>query len=148
MTNQRPEEYKKMISSFITDMEKKFPALNPEVPSIDEQKWESGQQHFKLKEQAPLTEADVRQAIVYAKKEIVETRNSMKKFMQELSSLPTYQFIKPQVDNLISSVDDLEALLLNRFNEKQVRERSKQEWEALQKLRTFFIARLLEKYRK
>lgn len=102
----------------------------------------------KLKQQEPLKEVEVRQAMVYAKKELVQIRQAIQSLMKELKDLPTYQYVKPQVDNLISSTDDLESLILNRFNEKQMKERSPKEWERLQQIRTFLIQQLLKTYKK
>ena len=150
MANQPSEYYKNLVDSFINDVEKKFPKFNQveQVQNLDPAKWANGEQGFVLKEQKELTQEDVRHAIIYAKKEIIEIRNSMRKLMKELRELPTYQFIKPQVDKLISSIDDLEALLLNRFDEKQIKSQAPAEWESLQRLRTFFIQQLLERYKK
>ena len=135
---------KELIESYLNDMEQKYPEIASKAKALPSDK----PRKAVLKEQKPLTQTDIRTAMIYSKKELLQMRTSLKQFMKELSQLPTYQYIKPQVDNLISSVDDLEALLLNRFNEKQMKEQSPVEWEATQRLRQFFIRQLLEKYRK
>jgi hypothetical protein len=147
MTENANESLKDLLSSYLSDMKKKYPQIEENtiikhIDSLDPAK------KIVLKQSKPLQENEIKQAMVYAKKELVQIRGAIQGMLKELRSLPTYQFIKPQMDNLISATDDLESLLLNRFNEKQMMERSPQDWERLQKIRTFLIEQLLKTYKK
>jgi hypothetical protein len=153
MENKHSESLKNLIGVCLKDMQKKYPHIQENtilknLDNLDPEKWQEGKQKIQLKEQKPLKEVEVKQAMVYAKKELVQIRQAVQTLLKELRDLPTYQYIKPQIDSLISSTDDLESLILNRFNEKQMKERSPKEWETLQKIRTFLIQQLLETYKK
>lgn len=145
------ESLKELLSAYLKDMDKKIPNIqdNTIMKHIDALNPDNiGAKKIKLKQSKPLEEMEIRQAMVYAKKELVQIRQATQTLLKELRALPTYQYIKPQVDNLISSTDDLEALILNRFNEQQVKERSPKEWETMQGIRTFLIEQLLKAYKK
>jgi hypothetical protein len=145
------ESLKNLLHSYLKDMENKFPNLqnNTIIQNLDSIDAENiNGIKIKLKQSKPLEETEIRQAMVYAKKELIQIRQAVQALMKELRDLPTYQYIKPQVDSLISSTDDLEALILNRFNEKQMKERSPKDWERMQAIRTFLIQQLLKTYKK
>jgi len=145
------ETVKALLQQLTQSSQPKPEALSPEMSramdNLREESKEVVRRRMVLKEQKEITDEDVRTAMVYSKKELVEIRTNIQKMLRQVSDLPTYQYVKPQVDNLISAVDDLEALLLNRFNEKQIKAKSPDEWQALQHLREFFIRQLLERYK-
>lgn len=153
--NEKKQNISETVKALLNQLTQSSPslpeALSPEMSAAMENLKPQSEQiirrRLELKEQQVLTETDVRTAMVYSKKELVEIRTSIQKMLRQVSDLPTYQYVKPQVDNLISAVDDLEALLLNRFNEKQIKSKSPEEWSALQHLREFFIRQLLEHYK-
>lgn len=152
MDNKPNESLKNLLSSYLKDMEGKFPSIKDttlmkHIDSLDPEKWKENKR-IQLKASKPLDQMEIKQAMVYAKKELIQIRQAVQSLLKELRDLPTYQYIKPQVDNLISSTDDLESLILNRFNERQMKERSPKDWEHLQRIRMFLIEQLLKTYKK
>ena len=146
MKEQPKNNFRELIQNYLNDLNKQYPdsTVNPSDSLTDNVQ----SMKPKLKEQKEPSQEEIAQAMIYAKKELVQTRQAIQTLMKELSSLPTYQYIKPQVDNLISTTDDLEALLLNRFNQKQVEGRSPADWKAIQRIRMFLVTQLLLKYKK
>ena len=151
MENKPSETIRELLSSYLKEMGEKFPQVKDStivknLDNLNPDDWKN--KKIQLKQQSPLQETEIKQAMVYAKKELIQIRQATQDFLKELRNLPTYQYIKPQADKLISATDDLESLLLNRFNEKQIKEHSPKEWESLQKIRLFLIRQLLETYKK
>lgn len=137
MSKQNPEFIRQMIQSYFENLNRGLKQQAPVKPTVGK---------AKLRPQTAVTEDDIKRALVYGKKEIVEIRDNIRTLMRNLSELPTYQYIKPQVDELIKCTNDLEQLMLNRFDERRIAKTSPEEWEALQHIRQHLLQQLLYYY--